>query len=72
MTLTKPDVMTVGAVARYFGCRTWMVRRLFERGLLPPAPRMGPMRVVSECDLPVVERALLNAGYLAGEVANVA
>lgn len=70
MTLTRPDGMTLGAIARHFGVRPWMVRRLFERGLLPPAARLGMFRVVSESDLPLVETALLGAGYLVREVAN--
>jgi hypothetical protein len=56
--------LTTGAVARRYGCRPWQIRRLFERGLLPPAPRLGPYRVIPVSDLPKVERALREAGYL--------
>ena len=41
-----------------------LVRRLYERGLLPPAPRVGAYRVVVKSDLPKVETALREAGYL--------
>jgi hypothetical protein len=41
-----------------------MVRRLFERGLLPPAPRVGAYRVIAVGDLPLVEKVLREAGYL--------
>jgi hypothetical protein len=67
------SVLTLGAVAtRYarYGVQPWQVRRLFERGLLPPAPRVGAYRVVAVVDLPLVEEALREAGYLR-EVAEV-
>jgi DNA-binding transcriptional MerR regulator len=70
MVLSDPTALTIGDVARRFGCAAWMVRRLFERGLLPPAPRVGVYRVISAGDLPLVERALREAGYLPGEVAS--
>jgi DNA-binding transcriptional MerR regulator len=57
-------VLTIGTVARRLGCQAWQVRRLFERGLLPPAARVGLYRVVAESDLPAVEQALREAGYL--------
>jgi DNA-binding transcriptional MerR regulator len=56
--------LTLGAVARHFDCRTWQIRRLFERNLLPPAARVGPYRVIAAADLPLVEKALRAAGYL--------
>jgi hypothetical protein len=55
---------TTGALALRYGCETWQVRRLFERRLLPPAERVGSYRVVDEADLPKVEQALRDAGYL--------
>ena len=42
----------------------WQVRRLFERGLLPPAQRVGAYRVVTAEDLHEVGEALRKAGYL--------
>ena len=57
-------VMTIGTVARRFGCQPWQVRRLFERGILPPAPRVGQYRVIRPADLATVELALREAGYL--------
>ena len=56
--------LTIGAVARRCGCLAWQVRRLFERGLLPPAARVGAYRVIAATDLPQVEEALRAAGYL--------
>lgn len=58
------DLMTLGSVAVRFGCQTWQVRRLFETGRLPPAQRIGLYRVVPESDLPKIEVALREAGYL--------
>ena len=42
-----PNCLTVGAVARRFGVPAWQIRRLFERGLLPPAARLGAYRVIA-------------------------
>jgi MerR HTH family regulatory protein len=64
MRSSDPTFHTVGAVARRYGCRPWQVRRLFERGLLPPAPRVGAYRVFSAADLPRIEQALRRAGYI--------
>jgi DNA-binding transcriptional MerR regulator len=66
--LTTPW-LTIGNIAARFGVPAWQVRRLFERGLLPPAARVGAYRVIAESDLPRVEEALRKAGYLRVEVA---
>ena len=55
--------VTNGAVADHFGVVPWQVRRLFERGMLPPAARIGAYRVVDSSDLPDNEKALREAGY---------
>jgi hypothetical protein len=60
--MTTP--LTIGAVAGHFGVPAWRVRRLFQRGILPPAARVGVYRVVDPGDLPQVERALISDGYL--------
>ena len=60
-------VMTLGAAALQLGVRTWQIRRLFERGLLPPAQRIGAYRVIPPEDIPKVEEALREAGYLTAE-----
>ncbi len=65
--MSEPPYLTVGAVARRFGCPPWQVRRLFERGLLPQPPRVGAYRVIPIADLPRVEEALRQAGYLGPE-----
>jgi DNA-binding transcriptional MerR regulator len=65
--MQDPNYLTIGAAARRCGCPPWRIRRLFERGLLPPAPRVGAYRVIAVADLPVVERALRDAGYLLTE-----
>jgi hypothetical protein len=56
--------LTIGSVAACYGVPAWQIRRLFERGLLPPAARVGAYRVVAVTDLPEVEAALIEAGYL--------
>lgn len=60
------NCLPLGAVASRFGVPVWKVRRLYERGLLPPAERVGNFRVVRLSDLPVIELALRRAGYLPG------
>jgi DNA-binding transcriptional MerR regulator len=60
-------VITIGETATRLGVQAWHVRRLFERGLLPPAQRVGAYRVVAVADLPKIETALRNAGYLSRE-----
>jgi hypothetical protein len=37
---------------------------LFERGLLPQPPRVGAYRVIAATQLPLVQDALRQAGYL--------
>jgi DNA-binding transcriptional MerR regulator len=67
--------LAIGEVAKRLGVSLWQVRRLYQRGLLPPAPRVGHMRVVSEDKLPVIREALERGGYLQpadGEAASVA
>ena len=59
--------LTIGQVAARFGVLAWQVRRLFESGKLPEPPRMGVYRAISPDDLPVIKRALQDAGYLKGE-----
>ena len=55
---------TTTAIARRFRLPVWMVRRIFERGLLPDPPRIGGYRVIADSDIPAVEAALRQAGYL--------
>jgi DNA-binding transcriptional MerR regulator len=57
---------TISHVADHFRVTTWKVRRCFERGLLPPAPRIGSYRIFRESDLPAIEAALRQLGYLPG------
>jgi hypothetical protein len=64
MSVSAPPVLTVGAVAGHFSVPPWKVRRVFERGLLDPAPRVGAYRVILLGELPRVEIALRAAGYL--------
>jgi hypothetical protein len=65
--MSECSYLTVGAVARRFNCQPWQIRRLFERGLLPQAPRLGAYRVIALVDLPRVVEALRLAGYLPEE-----
>jgi hypothetical protein len=55
---------TLGEFARSRGLPTWKVRRLFERGLLPPARRLGLYRVIGPDEVAAVDEALVKAGYI--------
>jgi hypothetical protein len=68
--LDDPRVLTLGDVSRRLHCPVWAVRRLFERGLLPAAPRVANLRVIPEDRLPDIKRALIEAGYLEEEAAS--
>ena len=56
--------MTLGEVATHFHIQLWQVRSLYQRGLLPPAQRIGRFRIVDASELPKLESALRAAGYL--------
>jgi hypothetical protein len=60
--------LTLGDIARRYGLQTWQVRRLYERRILPEPARVGSARVVHPDDLPKIEAALRQAGYLKPEV----
>ena len=62
--MSEPALLTIGEVARRLGCDSWHVRRVYERGLMPPAQRVGRHRAVPLGDLPAMKKALLAAGYL--------
>jgi DNA-binding transcriptional MerR regulator len=62
--------LTIGDVARHFGCETWQVRRVITTGRVPEPPRLGAYRVFYPSDLPHIETALRAAGYLPQEVAH--
>jgi DNA-binding transcriptional MerR regulator len=55
---------TTGEVARRLGIPVWAVRRIYERGLLPPPPRVGQYRFVPAEDVDRLEGLLIKAGYL--------
>lgn len=57
-------ILTLGEVADQLGCRLWQVRRLYERGLVPPAMRVRGMRVIYEEQMPAIKMELQKAGYL--------
>ncbi len=69
--MTQPP-LTLGAVARHFDQPVWRIRRLFERNLIPAAARCGLYRVVAPDELPAIEAALVQAGYLRKEAPLVA
>jgi hypothetical protein len=61
---SSPPGYTLGQLAQRYGISIWKVRRIYERGLLDPPPRIGAYRWVPARDLPRLEAALRAAGYL--------
>ncbi len=62
--MLAPPVLTMGQIARRYGCTQRNVRTLFLRGLLPEPARVGAYRVVPVEQLDQVEAALRKAGYI--------
>lgn len=67
--MAKKTEYTTGDLAAHFQVRDWQIRRVFERGLVQERGRLGKYRLVYHGDLPAVERALRQLGYLPGGVA---
>lgn len=58
------DFLSVGQVAEKLGINSVQVGRLYERGFLPAAPRVGMRRIIPVEDLPKLKEAAKQAGYL--------
>lgn len=58
---------TTGELARRYRLPIHKIRRVFERNILPPAPRVGNYRFILAKDLPEFEEALRRAGYIKAE-----
>ena len=65
--------LTIGDAARRIADKTqhpidpWQIRRVITRGLLPEPDRVGAFRIFYDDDLPAIETALRDAGYLPQE-----
>ncbi len=66
--MPSPPVLTMGQIARRYGCTQRQVRTLFTRGLLPEPARVGAYRVVPVEQLDLVEAAMRKAGYIKDEL----
>jgi DNA-binding transcriptional MerR regulator len=64
MNLATSPFLAAGDVARILGVPPWVIRRMFERGLLPEAPRFRTYRIFTEADVPRIRDALVRHGYL--------
>jgi hypothetical protein len=62
--------LTLGQIANRLGCQLWHVQRVFDRGLVNEAPRVGRQRVVYPDQIPAVRQALTDAGFLNRPVAS--
>lgn len=61
---TAAQPLTLGQIATRYGIQLWQVQRIYQRGLVPEADRIGRTRVVQPADLPSVEAALVKGGYI--------
>lgn len=61
--------LTTGQIATMFGCQPHHVRRAIDR-FLPTPIRIGPYRAIPATDLPKVQKALEDAGYVKGAAAD--
>lgn len=68
MIATKRRI-TLGEVSGRFGQPLWRMQYLCRTGKLPPTVRVGHFRTFDEDDLPAIEQALRDGGYLKHEVA---
>jgi hypothetical protein len=60
----RPQFYDTTDAARALGCEPWQIAALYHRELVPEPPRVGPVRVLTPADLPVLRAALEKAGYL--------
>jgi hypothetical protein len=64
---------TTGAAQHYtvqgYPVKSWQIRRAYEKGLAAePKLRMGRYRIISSVDLPALEKALAQLGYLPADL----
>jgi hypothetical protein len=62
----RPQFYDTTDAARALGVEPWQIASLYQRELIPEPPRVGPVRVLTPSDLPVLRAALEKAGYLPG------
>jgi hypothetical protein len=67
MVAAQPIFLSATEAARQLRCPVWQIRKIFDRGLLPQPPRLGPYRVILPEDLPRIADALVRAGYRSAE-----
>jgi len=62
--LLDPEYLTVSEAGERLGLRAIEVTRTYERGFMPPAKRLGRIRMVPAGDLEALREAAKKAGYL--------
>ena len=62
-----PTYITSGWICRKYGVLPWQIEYAFRRGLLRASGKCGRYRFWTKADLPHVEQALRQAGYLKAE-----
>jgi DNA-binding transcriptional MerR regulator len=57
-------MMTTTEVAERLDLQPWQIRAMERNGLIPPPTRVGQYRAFCLRDLPVIERAARQYGYI--------
>jgi len=58
------EVLTMSQVANQFRCQAWQIGKLIKRGKIPEPRRVGKIALFQPGDVPRIEKALREAGYL--------
>jgi hypothetical protein len=66
-TATTPRCHSTGDLLRMYGWPSRAIRRIFERGLLPDPPGVGPYRMIPVDEIGRLKSALEAAGYVKSE-----
>jgi excisionase family DNA binding protein len=62
--MPEKQFYSTGEVSKILGIRSLHVSRIYERGFMPPATRVGPHRIIPAADLDALREAAKAAGYL--------
>ena len=59
----ETEYLTASEAGRRLGLTAFEVTRTYERGFLPPAKKLGRIRMIPAEDLPALKEAAKKAGY---------
>lgn len=61
----ETEYLTAAEAGERLGISGYQVTRTYERGFMPPARKLGRVRMIPVEDLPALKEAARKAGYLA-------